>query len=136
MLLRGCVAGTIRSRQSNQGATGMRFVYTCLIALVLSASASGAHAENWRAVDSWFWLDLDSIRQEGAITGYVVAHGAKQDTPPKIDPRKLYEGVNCATGQMFRPASDGSLAPLLDMMDQTAMYMDKSRPLYNIVCGR
>jgi hypothetical protein len=104
------------------------------VALAICAFATIALAERWVKADSPWWLDLDSIRQEGAITAYVVTVN-HSDSPPNLGDtyNKLRpNGVDCATGERYELKS-GSWTP--DTLSNNEPYYVTDR-VFQLVCNR
>ena len=84
----------------------MRALILACVTLCAAMIAGPATAERWVQVAPWFFLDLDSIRREGAITYYVMAHSSAADIDPRaagmlwnIQPPVSY--VDCNTGVIY-----------------------------------
>src|SRR5690348_15115502 len=85
---------------------GKAFFTSLLILMASSAAAAGA---NWQreSPDSWMWVDMDSIRQNGNLTSVATAIGCNGSGGMPVSGTEGYVSpAQCMFGTPFTDAFD------------------------------
>ncbi|MEW5703523.1 MAG: hypothetical protein AB1781_02910 [Pseudomonadota bacterium] len=129
-----------------------------LTAAILAWNATPAMAVRWHQYsnDPWFWVDLDSLRQDGALTVYQFAHSAKKGVAPDVGgsfANPSWSAVDCATREQYDLNAYGAWEKEVATSDPeweamelelfgsatppgTPILMGSDSPLYTFLCKR
>lgn len=70
-----------------------------------------AAATNWFSLDSWIWVDLDSVKQSGDVVTFTVAHTEEAYVAPGPNASRWIQAINCRTLQANSASSTWATRP-------------------------
>lgn len=106
------------------------------IAFFVAAPATAANWIQYKKNDNpGYWLDLDSIRQDGALTVFLIEYGSGDEglSPPTYRSPMDETAYDCAAGVLYHHPFINT-APYQDMSRFVKYYDDNDSPQFMAVC--